>query len=111
MNKKQEYELLKEVAQKLGPNSYLGPAILELGPWIEQQMLSDIQPEIRSTLSELETRKTELKKEIIEMEKHLENLRQEKMSQQNDLDRLTRQLASSKTEIKNFGHRLIEAGR
>lgn len=46
MNKAQEIEILTEAANKLGPNSYLGPWLLEIKPELESILRSDFLPQL-----------------------------------------------------------------
>ena len=46
MNKQDELETLRKVAEKLGSNSYCGPWLLDQLPQIEQDIRSDFFPQI-----------------------------------------------------------------
>lgn len=46
MNKQDEIETLRKVAEKLGANSYCGPWLLDQLPQIEQDIRSDFFPQI-----------------------------------------------------------------
>jgi hypothetical protein len=55
MKKTQELEILRECAEKLGPNSYCGPWLLDQLPFIERDMRSNMLPQTSWT----ETRRLE----------------------------------------------------
>ena len=46
MTKNDELEIIRATAEKLGPNSYLGPWLLQLLPELESHMRADIRPMI-----------------------------------------------------------------
>jgi hypothetical protein len=46
MTKAEEIKALAAFARKLGPDTYLGPALSKLVPWMELEVRSDIEPDI-----------------------------------------------------------------
>ena len=47
MTKNDELAIIRATAEKLGPNSYLGPWLLQLLPELESHMRADVRPMIR----------------------------------------------------------------
>lgn len=50
MTKAEELKILAAAIKKLGPDSYLGPALEELLPFAESAMRSDLQPDLLGSL-------------------------------------------------------------
>ena len=71
MTKAAEISILKTAIDKLGDNSYLGPALKQLLPWIEHEMQCDIQPAITDVL-------TAIKQDIAERLVQVKTLADEK---------------------------------
>ncbi len=51
MNKQDEVDALRDLACRFGPESYLGPWILDSLPWLADQILSDIQPQTAAAMA------------------------------------------------------------
>ena len=48
LSKAEEIKILSAAIAKLGPDSYLGPELARLIPWIEMEIRSDICPDLHS---------------------------------------------------------------
>lgn len=46
MTKQQEISTIRQLAEKLGTDSYLGPWLLEQIPFLEQDLRSDLHPQV-----------------------------------------------------------------
>jgi hypothetical protein len=46
MTKAEEIKALAAFAKKLGPDTYLGPALSKLVPWVELEVRSDVEPDL-----------------------------------------------------------------
>lgn len=63
MTKSEEIAVLKSAAKKLGTDSYLGPALASLIPYLEMELRSDICPDLLGLVRDMEGRVAEMTKE------------------------------------------------
>lgn len=77
MNKADELKILADAAKKLGKDSYLGDALLELLPFVESEMRSDIFPDLAGSIRHYERRLVEQRKEEKELDAKIKEKREE----------------------------------
>lgn len=100
MTKAQEMEIFMEAIDKLGPNSYLGPALNDLVRFVDSDIRCDFVPDLAGMVDDLLGRKNVLEKEVIDLTLRRDALGQEigilKSSLTYNADRVADMVARSK---------------
>lgn len=74
MTKKEEVDLLRETADRLGPDSYVGPALIELLPLVWHDIRSDFQPDLLGHLKRMEQQADDKAREVADLEVKLQDI-------------------------------------
>ena len=86
MTKQQEIDILIQTADTLGDDSYMGPSLKKLIPWIESEIRSDFEPslvtELKSAKEEVEYHKDLLNKLKEEEKKIADRIRNLELTSQ-----------------------------
>lgn len=90
LTKTEEIKILQAAIKKLGNDSYLGPQLALLVPYIESQIRADIMPDILTCVQITEKLLTDNQAKLNEMEvriRDLDKVEKEKQARVNSLDR------------------------
>lgn len=102
MTKDQELEILRDTIARLGPNSYVGPWLLDQLPWIESDMRSDIPP--MSSYSQCRTVRAE---ELEENRKRIADMESQAQVRIGHLeDRIVRTYCSAASYLRDLACQL-----
>ena len=102
MTKNEELSILRDTIARLGPNSYVGPWLLDQLPWIESDMRSDIPP--MSSYSQCRTVRAE---ELEENRKRIADMESEAKIRIGHLeDRIVRTYSSASSYLRQLASQL-----
>ena len=71
MTKAEELKILSDAAKKLGKDSYLGGALLELLPFVESEIRSDIYPDLAGTIRSMEHNLVDSRQDLKEIDEKI----------------------------------------
>lgn len=92
ISKADEIKILAAAVKKLGNDSYLGPELARLIPWIEMEIRSDICPDLRACVEVSAMLVADRSQELKEMEGRLRDLAKIEKEKQAEVNRLDREL-------------------
>lgn len=102
LSKADELAILNETIEKLGKHSYLGPALKELAPMIEDQIRSDFEPDVAGEIKRLERTKENLKGDIDRLNEERHGLANDILCKRGELARLDREIRETASRAKDL---------
>ena len=111
LSKAEELKILEATIEKLGPDSYLGPALEELLPFVASSIRSDLQPDLLGSLELMKANLSRLADQRILYSAELRDMEASIKSKTADVARLNLEIRAAKCTADELGRHLVALSR
>jgi len=109
MDKSQEIEALRAFIRTMPTDSYIRPMLQNAMPMIEQDMRSDIEPDLPAYLRDLQRQKMELEEEVKKLRKEVVAGTEAVRKQKSEVEYLAREASQLRKQLQGLQERLKAA--